>query len=189
MGIFRVALVARFNGVDETRNVFTFDGGGGGLPSIDNATSWLNELYTSTVLAQITTKWQTNKVVIEEPLTAGHWGFVLEGNYIKQGTNATDATPQQIAAVVVGITASRRRGKKFIAGLASVNVNDGVLGAGMVTVLAAYGTAYISNMITDGGEAISGVCKPDGSLFIAFNSFRVDPIVGTQRRRKQGVGI
>lgn len=187
--VFRVVVVGKLGGVDETRNVFTFSNAAGGLPTSPQIVTWLDTVYTATHLGAIHTSWTSIRWILEE-VTAGVWSYVREGSYIHPGTNSSsERVPNQIAGVVVGITESRRRGKKFIAGLTEANVNAGVLESALISNLQLYADAYIAPMTLGAGSALSGVCKADGTNFIAFVASRVDTIVGTQRRRKQGVGI
>ena len=188
MGVFRMALVGRLNGADETRNVYTFDSGGGGLPSAAEVVAYLDTLYTSDFLDQISPLWSSERWIIEEPTGGGLWEYRLEGNYIKTGQGASETFPQQIAYVIIGITPSRRRGKKFIAGVPEVKAQNGVIVGSVLPHLQLYADHWIAGMTVGVGTAFSGVCKPDGTDFLAFNSTRVDAILGTQRRRKQGSG-
>jgi len=188
MSVFRVALVGHINGSDETRNIFTFDDGGFGLPSGAEVVAWLQSLYTIGVLAVISDDWSSERFIIEEPDGAGHWEYRSEGTYELHGTGGGDTLPQQSAYVVIGVTPSRRRGKKFIAGIPELLQDGGRLGATALTNLQDYANAYVLPMTVGAGEAPSGVCRADGSDFLAFSSGRVDQIVGSQRRRKQGLG-
>jgi hypothetical protein len=188
MGVFRLGLVGRLNGADETRNIFTFDSGGGGLPDASEVNAWLDTLYTTDFLDQLSPLWSSERWIIEEPNVGGLWEYRLEGAYHKTGAGASETFPQQMAYVLIGITPSRRRGKKFIAGVPEVKAQNGVIVGTVIPHLQLYADAWIAGMSVGVGTAFSGVCHPDGTNFLAFNSTRVDAILGTQRRRKQGSG-
>lgn len=189
MGVFRVALEGFISAATKTINVFTFDSGGGGLPTNAEVSTWLDTLYTASVLSGISNAWGSTRFIIEEPDGAGHWAYRDEAVYLRAGSSNGEPFPQQSALVVVGITPSRRRGKKFIACIPESGANNGVVTAAFLTTFQAYGVAWIASMTVGIGNAFSGVCKPDGTDFLAFTSSRVDIVMGTQRRRKQGVGV
>lgn len=185
--VFRVIVAGLINGVDATRNVFTFSSGGT-IPSLTAVETWLDNFYTANYLSTVPNIWATYKYIIEVPDGAGHWSYYTEHAYVKAGTSAGQALPQQCAAVIIGVTQSRRRGKKFLGPVNEANSNNGVLDPGLITVLSTVAQGYITDL-QDGAVAYaSGVCKPDGSDFLPFVSARVDTIMGTQRRRKQGKG-
>lgn len=188
MGVFRVALVGHLNGADETRNVFTFDSGGGGLPTAAEVATYFDTLFTVGALGQISPVWQSERFIVEEPTITGHWEYRLEGAYVKQGAASDQTLPQQMAYVLIGVTASRRRGKKFLAAVPEPNQQNGVVQGSTITALQLVANAWIAGMTVGIGTADAGVCKPDGTDFLVFNSARVDQILGTQRRRKQGRG-
>lgn len=190
MGVFRVILTGKFNGVDDTKSVFTFESDGGLVASTVEASVWMDTLMTPTFLAQIPTVWSATKLTIETPNLAapGHWQFTDEVTYIHPGTYPGESLPQQVAAVIIGVTASRRRGKKFIPAIAETGQANGVVNPGFLAIMSAYGAAYISPMTLVSGTAASGLCRPDGTSFLPFINYRLDTILGSQRRRKQGSG-
>lgn len=188
MSAFRIALVGRINGADETRNVFTFEHPTGLLPTAAEVATWLDSLFTISVLAEICDVWASERWIMETPDGTGHWSYVADTNYIKVGTAGTDSLPQQVAVVIIGITPSRRRGKKFMAAIPESDQDNGVLGAAPLGVWQGFADAYVADMTMATGVAHSGVCHPDGSNFLQFTAGRVDRILGTQRKRKQGRG-
>lgn len=187
MAIFRVAVEGFINGTDMTRNVFTFSSEAG-LPSDTNLTAYFNDLWSTEMKDTISSRWVTSRYIIEEPDAGGHWVYNHEVPWVIAGVNAADALPNQMAAVVVGVTASRRRGKKFIYGITEAGQVGGVLASSPLFVLGQFATKYAAGITVGGVSALAGVCKPDGTNFLEFTSARVNQIMGTQRRRKQGVG-
>lgn len=188
MSVFRIAVVGKLNGVDETRNVFTLDSGAAGYPDSAEINTWLDTMYTVGFLTVISSLWTAVRWVLEVPILGG-WQYTAESPYIRAGSNgASDPLPNQMAVVVIGVTPSRRRGKKFIAALTESNQTGGIVSAGALAAFQTWGNAYILPMTVGAGSAESGVCRPDGTDFIGFVAARVDTIMGTQRRRKQGVG-
>lgn len=182
-----MAVAGLINGVDATRNVFTF-GTSGTIPDLSAIEAYLDNIYSTNYLSTVPNIWATYKYVVEVPDNAGHWTYYDEHAYVRAGTSAGQALPQQCAAVVIGVTQSRRRGKKFLGPVNEANSNNGVLDPGLISVLSTLAGAYVTE-IQDGAVTYpAGVCKPDGTDFLMFTSGRVDTIMGTQRRRKQGKG-
>jgi hypothetical protein len=93
-----------------------------------------------------------------------------------------------MAYVIVGVTASRRRGKKFLGPLPESLQNAGVPTAGAITALEEFRDGYLATFSSGGQDYTPGVCKPDGLDFVPFVAARIDLLLGTQRRRKPGVG-
>lgn len=187
MAIFRVAVEGFINGTDMTRNVFTFSSEAG-LPSDTNLTAYFNSLWMTEMKDLVSNKWVTTRYIIEEPDVAGHWIYNHEVPWVIAGVNTSDALPNQMAAVVVGVTASRRRGKKFIYGICESDQVGGVLSSNAQYKLSLFAGVYKAGITVGGVSALAGVCKPDGTNFLEFGNARVNTILGTQRRRKQGVG-
>lgn len=188
MGTFRIAVIGHINGVDEWRNIYTVNVTGTDVLSTD-IVSYLDALYTTSLLSQLSNKITIDRWVLEQPGTLGKWSYVKEQAYTKVGGSSGDMLPNQMAVVAIGITPSRRRGKKFVPGIVEAAQNQGILDSGSVTIFTTFAQVY-----TDPASAVPGtplhcgVCKADGSDFLEFSSFRLDRLLGTQRRRKPGVG-
>lgn len=187
MSLYRLVLKSGINGDDSMRNVFTVDSDQPDPPDAPDVQGYLDTVYTSDVLGFVSSNWQSTGVAIESPTGTGQWQYVAETQLIYAGTSAGEMLPRQSAPVIVGITASRRRGKKFICGVIEGGQNGGLLDTVLQTHLVVAAQGYITTYAGT-STLVPGVCKPDGTDFLAFNSFRVDAILGTQRRRKQGVG-
>lgn len=186
--VYRVALEGFFNLSDQTRYVFTFDKGGSDYPTDAEIATYFDGLFSSALMSKISAAWFSSRWILEFPDLTGHWGYLREHSYIKAGTYSLDMMPQQTAAVVVGITDSRRRGKKFIAGIGEGWQSGGVIAGDLVTALDGFGAAWIAGLTSGIGTHLAGVCRHDGTQFRAFTGYRVNQVLGTQRRRKQGVG-
>lgn len=185
--IFRVALDGTLNNVDVTRNVFTLESPSS-LPADSAIASYLNSIWHSGLKAYISSLWTTTRFIVEEPDGLGHWQYNHEATITITGTGSGDMLPQQVAGVLVGITASRRRGKKFIAGLLETANIGGILQGTSWEAMNTAAAAYVAGFEDTGVTIQAGVCKPDGTSFLEFSGYRVDRVLGTQRRRKQGVG-
>jgi len=104
--------------------------------------------------------------------------------------NTDDPFPNQIAPVMVGNTyVPASRGRKFLPGFVETAALAGDLVAGAVTALVGAVSYYISNVVIDASNLLQpGVPDADSSTFWAFRDGAANTIVGTQRRRKPGVG-
>lgn len=189
MGVARIAIAGSLAGT-EVRNVFTVNSDAGLAPGSAAVAAWLTALYdTSGLLGSLTTALHFDRFYVEWLDSLFKWIFTSEGTLDLTGEAASDRVPNQIAAVVVGITPSRRRGKKFIPGITEEDVTGGVLQSTLVAYLENFGDTWIEGL--NDGEATwrSGVVKKNSSDFLDFVTFRVDPYVGTQRQRKPGIGV
>lgn len=188
MSVRRLSLHSGFNGDDSVRNVFTVNDTGGD-PTFDDYYTWMQAIWHIGLLAEITSTWASTSLVEEVPAGDGGWTFAREAPLSIIGTGTDDALPRQCAAVIIGTVPGRRRGKKFIAGIIESAQSDGQLDGACLAALEGSANAYQDPTIdVPAANWQSGVCAPDGTSFAAFNGHRVDQIIGTQRRRKQGVG-
>lgn len=105
-------------------------------------------------------------------------------------TSITDPLPNQCAPVVVAPTAIPGiRGRKFIAGATDTSALGSSLTGAFVADLAAWGIDYITTYeITANNDLIPGVLSTLDGFFRQFSEVIVNTIIGSQRRRKPGVG-
>lgn len=106
------------------------------------------------------------------------------------GTGTGNGLPFDSAAVMLAYTNVKRRiGKIFLGGLLEANQDDGVLGAGTVSALGGFQSALLS--ITgdiNGGQYIYIVYNRENAVWSLPSTTRVQPIIGSQDRRKPGRG-
>lgn len=104
--------------------------------------------------------------------------------------DTADPFPNQIAPVIVGNTYEpRSRGRKFLMGFVEDSALAGNLVAAAVVEMAAATVEYISQVVISSGNVLTpGVVDEDANLFRPFRDGAANSIVGTQRRRKPGVG-
>lgn len=189
MPTFRGVLRGVLAGVTQTINVFTFHTDTGHVLTLDEFQDYLEALYDISFLAIIANAWSATSIAVTQADGSGGWDTLGERPFTIVGTSGDDNCPQQIAYVVVGITAGRARGKKFIAGVPEGMQENGVVDGVAMTQLNDYGGLYAGGISTGDGLLQCGTCDENGNNFHAFVGYRVNTIVGTQRRRKQGVGI
>lgn len=102
-----------------------------------------------------------------------------------------DPLPLQIAAVCRFPTNYlRSQGRKFVGGLTENQTQgNGVLIPTTVTAHASYAARIAAGFTVNGDLFVAGADNPSKARFAAFTASIVNDVVGTQRRRKQGVGI
>lgn len=106
-------------------------------------------------------------------------------------TNANDMLPHATAPYITARTAiPKTRGRKFIPGFAETEQADSILISTALSALSAFAIDYLSNIDVGGGNLLIPVvlATVDG-LARNLVSSQVSDVVGTQRRRKPGVGI
>lgn len=105
-------------------------------------------------------------------------------------TNTDDPFPNQIAPVLTANTyLPGSRGRKFIMGFVETAALAGDLVAGAVTALGTALNHYLADETVSGTNLLQvGVPRQDSNVFLTFADGVVNSVVGTQRRRKPGVG-
>lgn len=105
-------------------------------------------------------------------------------------TGAGDPLPNQNSAVLVGNTnRPKSRGRKFLIPFEDTNATGSDWGAPVLVNLGLALASYLADEIVTVGNDISpGVPRAAVDSFLKFTDGVVNSIVGSQRRRKPGVG-
>jgi len=105
-------------------------------------------------------------------------------------TNTDDPFPNQIAPVLVANTERpKSKGRKFLPGFVETSADGSDLVTAAVTALTTALNNYIADETVSGDSVLSpGVLRKGVESFKAFTDGQVNSVVGTQRRRKPGVG-
>lgn len=101
-----------------------------------------------------------------------------------------DAIPYQCAPFIVfKTTRPTSVGKKFLFPFDEAKQADSILVAGAVTAMTAFGVIAIAD-IALGGDAIliPGIVRTGVEQWLSFQVAVVNDVIGTQRRRRPGVG-
>lgn len=144
---------------------------------IDNGVT-TNPMETSEVeWDAVNSKWEVTRVLPQDTIT---W----------PGTAAGDILPNQIAPVLLASTyRPKTRGRKFIPAFAEAATQGSTLVAGALTALGNAVNDYIADeTISANNDLIVGVPSNVTGEFHEFANGDVTDIVGSQRRRKPGVG-
>ena len=101
-----------------------------------------------------------------------------------------DPFPNQVAGVVTAATnRPKSRGRKFVPGLMDASADGSDLVSSAVAALTAFAVDYITDVVAGfDGQFVSGVVRTAVEEFLPFVMAQVNSVVGTQRRRKPGVG-
>jgi hypothetical protein len=105
-------------------------------------------------------------------------------------TNAGEQLPNQNAAVLVAkTTRPKSYGKKFFAGMTETDSTGSEWNAYTLTDMAAALLEYLLDIeLAPSNTLTPGVPRSKFDVFLPFTTGIVDYIVGSQRRRKPGVG-
>lgn len=131
--------------------------------------------------------------VIEWDAGEGKWVLARDlgtETFDEQPESLDTSMPNQMAAVVTALTKTpKRRGRKFLPGYAENTATEGILETAVVTALTAFASEYIDSITTLANvEFVAGVVAEAADAFSAFYAAEVNNVMGTQRRRKPGVG-
>lgn len=104
--------------------------------------------------------------------------------------NSGQPLPFQMAAVVIGTTGIKKTfSRKFVPGITESWQNASLLHPECEAGLLVYGAVWTTQFTaTNSVTLIPGLWRKNHT-FAQFTGFKVDQIMGTQRRRKIGVGI
>lgn len=105
-------------------------------------------------------------------------------------TSTDDPLPNQMAGVLVANTLRpKSRGRKFFPGLVETAATHGDLIAAALTAFTTALNHYLADETVTSGNVLSpGVPREAAGTFLEFTVGVVNSILGTQRRRKPGVG-
>jgi hypothetical protein len=105
-------------------------------------------------------------------------------------TNSDAVSPNQIAGTVRATTARPKSyGRKFIPGISQNQMSGSELVSGAVIALTAFMYFWLDDITLGGYGTLSpGVPRTAANQFLQFVTGEANAIVGTQRKRKPGVG-
>jgi hypothetical protein len=105
-------------------------------------------------------------------------------------TSAAELLPNQVAPVMLAYTVRPKSyGRKFLAGLTEEGTSGSDLVSGLVTVMGTALNHFLADETTSGSNVLSpGIPRVAADTFLEFYNGAVNSIVGSQRRRKPGLG-
>jgi hypothetical protein len=104
--------------------------------------------------------------------------------------NASEQLPNQCTAFVIGNTVRpKSKGRLFVFPFGEDTQDSGVLNAGAITALANLAAGYIADQTIGAGNVLlSGIVREAFADWFEFQSAQSGDIIGTQRRRRFGIG-
>ena len=101
-----------------------------------------------------------------------------------------DAFPNQVAATLGAYTTYPKvRGRKALPGFNEGSADVGELDVQALVALGLFLVEYIADVVIDGANLLSpGVASVSTAAFRAFGSGWINTVLGSQRRRKPGLG-
>lgn len=105
-------------------------------------------------------------------------------------SSTVDPLPNQCAPVMVANTARpKSRGRKFFPGFDDNSASGSDMAAAVLTALGTALAHYLADETISGADVLSpGVIRAGVNAFLDFTTGQVNSVIGTQRRRKPGVG-
>lgn len=182
------------NGV-EWRWINYFKTAGDFTPTDTQLVTWITAAW-DLIKTNIATNWNVYQVGYspwigtDDHDTKGWGATVVHSMTPIAGTNATESLPAQSAVCLLGRTATKRViGKKYVPGLAENTTASGVLAAGALTGMQNLAGFFYASTYNMGGTGLTPCTWGKYHGFVETISSSVSPYLGTQRRRKPGVGI
>lgn len=159
------------------------------LPVLNAALAWAESIYAP-LFGSMTNQLSFDTVQVNNKTQGTIIGEAAFPT-LTAGGDADTASPLQISAVVRFPTGFKgSQGRKFIPGLCEDDLEaNGILSAAWQSALATTAANALNGFTVSGNLFVYGADNPGLGRFAAFQSGIVNDVVGTQRRRKQGVGI
>jgi hypothetical protein len=176
-------------GVIEIRNVFSasiVQNGGESLTDIWE--QYINPMYYHIRLILANTVHFYEMEILET--SEGKWYPIETATMDLTGAGTTEWMPNAVAAVMLGKAPGVRHvGRKFFSGVGISGVVGNALGSTFLAHLASALVIYIAPFTTFSSSTFApGVITKVG-VFHPFTGGIVNSLLGSQRRRKPGVGI
>jgi hypothetical protein len=161
---------------------------------LNNLETWVEALYANLepqIVSSVTfndmvvdvvawdgTKWETTYHVGTEDLDI-------------TPTSAAEALPNQVSPFATFNTERpKSKGRKFCAGFGETSTVGSILAAGALADMVAFATDALDNIVIGlFNDLIPGIVRKGVNEFLDYLSATVTNVVGTQRRRRPGVGI
>lgn len=125
--------------------------------------------------------------------TAGIWEVTQNvGVYSPLDTfsGAVQELPNQCAPFVIGNTSRpRSKGRIFFPPVSENDQDGGILSAACLANMASTAAQYISDQPIGADTLISGIVREAFNQWLAFQTVAFDDLIGTQRRRRPGIGM
>lgn len=159
----------------------------------DEIEAWVEGVYAAIITMVNSGTTEQVSSVDKIAWTGSEWEVTANvGTFVPEfvPTGAGDITPNQISPFVVFKTERPRSvGRKFLFPVMETDQNQGILVGGAITLLVAYAAEVMTDItMAPLSTLIPGIPRTAVNTFLTFLLAVVTDIVGTQRRRRPGVG-
>lgn len=196
--ILRVVASMIYGDGNINQNVYNTVVTGGGAPFdeddiIDDATDWLDDMYTQ-IANQVVTNLAGNEIIVYkyDPLD-DDWDEVGSQAWVFDFTGAGDELPRPVAPLVrLWTTDPDVQGKKYLPAHTESVLTNGLWTAGAITNLLLFGAAWYAPFVglASGATFTPGIWSVVGTVFkLAVDHYATSTIPAYQRRRKRNIGI
>lgn len=196
--ILRIVASMLWTDGNVNQNVFNalISGGGGPWDDVDvvaDAEDWLDNMYAN-LTAQCSDALDGNEVIVYKYDSGDDdWDEVGSDQWVWDPAQAADQLPRGVAGLVrLWTTDPDVQGKKYIPGLTEGNIIDGLLDAGPITALLAFGADWYTPFVggASGADLTPGIWSiKNTEFFPGVDHIATSTIAAYQRRRKRNVGI
>ena len=118
--------------------------------------------------------------------------FRLVGSILNPVTfsNTAEMLPHAVSApVTFNTTVPRTAGRKFLPGIGENQQDESIMTSGLLSALAAYAAEIVDAELAGATANIRYRILTKAGTAIAQSAYTVNDVIGSQRRRKPGVGI
>lgn len=159
----------------------------------DDMEDWLDNLYAN-LTGNLSDQLNGNSVTVYKWDSGGlDWDEVFSQSWVWTPTNVGDQLPRGVAGLVNLWTDDPDvQGKKYIPGITEAVIEDGLLSAGIIVSLLAFGADWLTPFVgaATGATFTPGVWSVANLVFeAAVDHIATSTILAYQRRRKRNVGI
>lgn len=182
----------------KAQNVFTFIAGGTGTATDPVITATI-EVFLENFYDELAGRISSAVSLAEATINAMSYditdGWLVDRNVGTAEPSVTfgatgDMLPHASAAVITAPTAvPKRRSRKSIAGCVEAEVDNSEITTTLLTALALAAIEWITDTPVTGGIILISSLLSDLGITIPLVAATVPDVVGSQRRRKPGVGI
>lgn len=160
---------------------------------VSEVQSWVEAVYATVITMVNSGTAEQVSSVDKVAWTGTEWEVIANiGTFVPSfvPTGAGDITPNQISPFVVFKTERPRSvGRKFLFPVMETDQNQGVLAPAAIALLVSYATEVMTDItMAPLSTLIPGIPRTAVNAFFTFLLAVVTDIVGTQRRRRPGVG-
>ena len=160
---------------------------------VDEVKAWVEAVYATVITMVNSGTTEQVSSVDKVAWTGTEWEVTANvGTFVPSfaPTGAGDVCPNQISPFVVFKTERPRSvGRKFMFPVMETDQNQGILSPGAIALLVAYAAEVMTDItMAPLSTLIPGIPRTAVNAFLTFFIGVVTDIVGTQRRRRPGVG-